>query len=241
MYGEEKNRMQCADFEALMAEALDGTLTGERLDAFEAHRAVCPNCAPMYAEAEAGLHWLELLQAEDAEPPARLMDNILKATSWAELPTKEARQSWWQRWRELPGLAPVVHAVAQPRFAMSFAMAFFSVTMLFTITGFKVRDLRHLDLSPSGVVETFYKTQGKVVSYYENIRWVYEIESKVRDLKRATTPEEPERAPEKRKHQNENRSGQPEPDKYRNYSLDEARPLLAVARGAVRQNDRRWL
>jgi anti-sigma factor RsiW len=113
-------------FDVLLTEALDGTLTGAQLQIFEAHRTKCPNCAPMYAAAEAGLHWLKELHNEDVQPPARLMQNILRATSWADLPQKEAQRSWWQRLRELPGLKPVLGTVLQPRFAMTFAMAFCS-------------------------------------------------------------------------------------------------------------------
>ncbi len=231
MYGENQSEMQCAEFEALVADALDGTLTGAQREAFDRHLAACSHCAPLYAEAEVGLRWLELLKAEEVEPPEPLLANILKATSWAQLPVREARPPWWQWMRE----TPVFAAVLQPRFAMSFAMAFFSVTVLLNLSGLKLRDVRHLDLRPSAVVRGFYETQGKVVKYYENIRFVYEIESRVRDLKRATTPEQPSAEPEQTKPQPNNRTGEPQPEQYRNYSLDEPRPLLAASSGTVRQ------
>ena len=41
-----------------------------------------------------------------------------------------------------------------------------------------------LDLSSKGITRTYYATQARVVRYYENIRLVYEIESRVRDLRR---------------------------------------------------------
>ena len=46
-----------------------------------------------------------------------------------------------------------------------------------------------LDLSSKGITKTYYATQARVVRYYENMRLVYEIESRVRDLRRAATPE----------------------------------------------------
>ena len=67
---------------------------------------------------------------------------------------------------------------------MSFGMAFFSITMLLSIAGFHVADLRHVDLSSKGITKAYYSTQARVVRYYENIRLVYEIESRVRDLRR---------------------------------------------------------
>ncbi len=71
---------------------------------------------------------------------------------------------------------------------MSFGMAFFSITMLLSIAGFHVADLRRLDLSSKGITKAYYSTQARAVRYYENIRLVYEIESRVRDLRRVATP-----------------------------------------------------
>jgi Sec-independent protein translocase protein TatA len=67
------------------------------------------------------------------------------------------------------------------------------------------------------------------VKYYENIRFVYEIESRVREFKRVTAPPEPspkEQKQEKEKKDN-NTSGQPEPRQERNYSQGENQPVLA--------------
>ena len=67
-----------------------------------------------------------------------------------------------------------------------------------------------------------------MVKYYENIRFVYEIESRVREFKRATTPAEP--APEKKDHnqRNDNTSGQPDQKEQRNYSQGESTVMLAA-------------
>ena len=242
MYGENKSEMRCAEFETLLAEALDGTLSGRQQAAFESHRAECANCALMLAEAEAGLHWLETLKDEAVDPPARVVENILRATTGAQIQPRAERKSAWQRLREWPALAPVFSTVLQPRFAMSFAMAFFSISLVLGFSGVNLRDIRHLDLSPNGIASKFAVTQGKVISYYENIKFVYELESRVGELKRATsnTEEKPQnKEPEKPKGQKDNTTGEPDREKYRNYSLDEARPLLAVYRGAVRQDEER--
>ena len=61
---------------------------------------------------------------------------------------------------------------------MSFGMAFFSITMLLGIAGFHMSDLRHWDLSSKGIMKTYYDTQARVIRYYENMRLVYEIESR---------------------------------------------------------------
>ena len=76
----------------------------------------------------------------------------------------------------------------QPRFAMSFGMAFFSLSISLSLAGVKVSDVRRVDLRPSAIKRTYYETTGRVVKYYENIRFVYEIESRVREFKRVTAP-----------------------------------------------------
>jgi hypothetical protein len=71
-------------------------------------------------------------------------------------------------------------------------------------------------------------TTGRVVKYYENIRFVYEFESRVRDFKRATTPAEP--APTREQHRKDNNtSQQPEKRQERNYSRGDNQPVLASA------------
>ena len=61
MAGETKNGMQCAEFDALLNEALDATLTGPKLESFQAHARVCAVCGPLFAEADAGRRWLKSL------------------------------------------------------------------------------------------------------------------------------------------------------------------------------------
>jgi hypothetical protein len=79
-----------------------------------------------------------------------------------------------------------------------------------------------------------------VVKYYDNIRFVYEIESKLRELKRANTPAEPGPTGQKELKQNpkDNTSGQPpEQRQDRNYSQEYDQPVLAALRiGAPNEN-----
>src|SRR5664279_4482459 len=192
MEGESKSGVQCIEFEALLAEALDTTLHGATLAAFEAHQKSCPACAAMYQEAAAGMHWLKGL--EDIEPPKHLVHNILAQTigTVAEANIKPAPvgETWLDRLKSK--ISPIFAPVVTPRFAMSFGMAFFSITMLANIAGFHVSDLKHVDLSAKGIQKTYYSTEARAVRYYENIRLVYEIESRVRDLRRSATPEKQE-------------------------------------------------
>ena len=137
--------------------------------------------------------------------------------------------SWIDRLRAwaAPVFNPFFGVVRQPRFAMSFGMAFFSVTMALNVAGIKLADLRHIDLRPSAISRGYHMTQGRVVKYYENIRFVYQIESKVSEIKRVTTPAEPAPSRDQHRRENNNTSGQPEQRQERNYSQGENTPVLA--------------
>jgi len=231
MPGETHNGMQCKEFEALLFDALDQKLTDAKKDRFHAHARSCSHCGPLFAEIEAGQHWLKSLQ--EVEPPANLVNNILVATSGIESyrlqdAAVSAKPALGERIREWVDsfLVPVWSTVRQPRFAMSFGMAFFSLSVALSVAGVKPGDLRQADLSRNGLRRTYYTTSARVVKYYENIRLVYEIESRVQEIKKATTPAE-STPKEREKNRKDNTSGQPEPRQERNYSRDENQPVLA--------------
>ena len=229
MAGESKNGMQCGEFETLLSEALDETLTGARLEGFQAHGRLCSICGPLLAEADAGHRWLKSLA--EVEPPSNLVNNILVATTGrasARAQTQAGAGSWkdtLSQWLG-PVFTPVFAMARQPRFAMSFGMAFFSLSITMSMAGVKMSDVRSIDLRPSAIKRTYYETSGRVVKYYENIRFVYEIESRVREFKRANTPAEPAPEPKDKERKN-NTSGQPEQKQERNYSQGENQPVLA--------------
>ena len=233
MPGEIHNGMPCNEFEALLFDALDQKLTGTKLEAFQAHARSCSHCATMFAEIEAGQHWLKSLT--EVEPPANLVNDILTATSGLDTyRLQETAPAHYQpglgeRIREWVDvfLSPVWGTVRQPRFAMSFGMAFFSLSVALSVFGVKPKDLKQVDLSRSGLTRAYYSTTSRVVKYYDNIRLVYEIESRVREFKKVTTPQPAE--PEKDKEHKNNTSGDPEPRQERNYSRDETQPVLASA------------
>ena len=224
MRGEGTTRMNCAEFEALLAEALDGALAGAERERFDAHRAACADCGPLYADAAAGLSWMKSL--EEVEPPRNLVRNILIATSGQEKEREAgaARQPAGSRVREWlrPALFPLYATVRQPRFAMSAAMAFFSLSLLLQVTGVKLSDLRHVDLRPSAIqssaVRSYNETSSRVVKYYENIRLVYEIQTRMQELKDAATPPpqaQPATTPsnDDKNKKNNDTSGQPDKEK----------------------------
>jgi hypothetical protein len=235
MPGKEDNRMSCSDFDALLSQAIDGTLAGEKLASFEAHGRVCQICGPLLSEAEAGHSWLK--STAEVEPPPELVTNILLRTSGVVSAQRHAARklesvSWMHRLRDWAAVigSPVFAMARQPRFVMSFGMAFFTLSVTLSLAGVKLSDLRHLDLRPSAIRRTYYETSGRVVKYYENIRFVYEIESRVRQFKEAAAPaeqpsEQQNNNDRKNKTQNDN-NAQPEQKQERNYSREGNLPIL---------------
>jgi hypothetical protein len=222
--------MACAQFDALLSEALDGALTGADLERFHNHRHACPVCGTLFAEAEASLRWLRELP--EAEPPRNLVHNILAVTSGVVTPERAmapAQPSWIDRLRARiqPVLAHTWGTMRSPRFAMSFGMAFFSISIALNVAGVNLSDLRYLDLRPSALQKEYFATTARLTRYYENIRFVYEIESRVRDLKRAAEPE-PSQKPNKEKERKNDTSGRPEHKQNENYSRDSSQPLMAA-------------
>lgn len=233
MPGETHNGMQCSEFEALLFDALENHLTGGKQERFRAHARVCAKCGPLFAEAEAGQHWLKSLA--EVEPPANLVNDILAATSGIpsyrlqEVAASTYQPSLGERIREWADslVTPVWSTVRQPRFAMSFGMAFFSLSVALSVAGVKPSDIKQADLSRTGLRRTYYTTTARVVKYYENIRLVYEIESKVQEIRKVARPAQTREEKEREPNHKNNTSGEPEPRQERNYSRDENQPALA--------------
>jgi hypothetical protein len=231
------NAMQCNEFDALLSDALDGVLKGAKLDRFQAHARVCRACGPLLAEVEAGRNWLKSLA--EVEPPASLVENILASTSGiasARLrhtaPVTPLQVSWLERtqaWFE-GAMQPVWATVRQPRFAMSFGMAFFSLSVALSVAGVKPSDLRQISLRPAAIRHTYYSTQARVVRYYDNMRLVYEMQAAVQKIRRNVTPAEPglDESRPKKDHRNDT-TQQPEQKQERNYSQTEQQLILADA------------
>ncbi|MGO9404384.1 MAG: anti-sigma factor family protein [Terriglobales bacterium] len=242
MPDEFKHGIECAEFETLLSEALDGDgqLSPARKESFEAHRRVCAICGPLFADVQAGQQWLRSL--ETVEPPANLVHNILAATSGVVSTralgaggrtTTPLGERLRERWDSF--FTPLLAFVRQPRFVMSFGMIFFSFSLALNAAGVKPSDVAKVSLRPSALRHAYNDAQIKVVQYYDNIRFVYEIESKVRELKRANTPAEPapeyQKEEQKQNHKNDT-SGQPDNRQDRNYSQEYDQPILAALRDA---------
>jgi hypothetical protein len=193
----------CGEWETLLADALDGLLRPEDEAKFTAHKAACPACAALYEEARKGREWLEFLSPEP-EAPQGLLEKILAHTG----PGHAAPAEWtaggalpavagpatvpdfmppvWQQ----PGFFARVRAMAQPRLLMTAAMAFFSIALTLNMTGVRLTGMRLSDLRPEAM-RSYMERQWTmasvpIVRYYDHLRFVYEVKSKVRELRRET-------------------------------------------------------
>jgi len=211
----------CAQCEAMLADAIDGTLSAADQELFDGHMAECVPCAQLLADARRGAAWLEMLREPAPEPSAALLERILTQTSGVQTLTGEAvamhpaGTTLVQPQMGVPGVAaltpthgsagsygqvipfrsrvaaamhrsPIGQIMLQPRLAMTAAMAFLSIALTMDLTGIHPLSLRASDLKPSSLQRDFASANARVVQYYEGLRVVYELESRVHDLQNAS-------------------------------------------------------
>ena len=75
------NPQHCAQCEAMLSDALDGTLSAADQATFDLHLVGCPSCATMLADAQRGTAWMEMLKSPRPEPPTALLERIIAQTS----------------------------------------------------------------------------------------------------------------------------------------------------------------
>jgi anti-sigma factor RsiW len=182
--------MNCADVENLVAEYVDGTLSHDVRTAVERHLSVCPECREFIHDAAEGAALLGRLP--DVDPPQELITLIA-----FHAPMGRARDP-----RETPGLfsrlvSKWLQPVLQPKFAMGMAMTIVSFAMLERCTGVRVQHIQAADLTPSHIAATVedkvIRSRDRVFKYYENIRLVYEVETRLQRLEQERDAADQER------------------------------------------------
>jgi hypothetical protein len=201
------NSPACGQWETLLVDALDGLLRPEDEAIFSSHMATCATCAAMFEEARRGREWLEFL-APEPEVPAYLLDRILVETGHGKMDLSKftpgklavaggpemagnimAMPPVWQR----PGFSARMRRFAEPRLLMTAAMAFFSVALTLSMMGVRFDSFSLGDLRPTAVRSVLERrimtASTPLVRYYDHLRFVYEVESRVRELRRTSETE----------------------------------------------------
>jgi len=121
--------------------------------------------------------------------PATILGYHLEASAF---PSKAAHPSatvlpFRSRMASQFNLRSMKRTLLQPRLAMTAAMAFFSIALTMNLTGTRISDLQFSNLRPSSLKRNFYEANAHVLRYYDNLKVVYELESRVRDLQHSST------------------------------------------------------
>jgi anti-sigma factor RsiW len=180
--------MNCGDFESKLADHIDGTLGEAERAALEMHAAACPVCREFMAEAAGAAAFLK--RASELEPPAELITRIAYQAPLGRTRAPFERQSLFSsltsKW-----LSPIL----QPRLVMGMAMTVLSFAMLGRCTGVNPQHLQSADLNPvhvwGGMEEKAVRLKDRLVKNYENLRVVYEIETRLKDLQQQDAAQTP--------------------------------------------------
>jgi len=149
--------MRCTELEILLADYLDGAVSGVEKSAVEAHLAGCAACTELARDAAGAVAFME--RAATVEAPAGMVARIL-ADDRIRL-----RRSWPER---LFGfVSQFWQLVSQPRLAMGVAMVVLSIAMLGRMWG--------------PAESQVHRAWDRTVKQYENLPLVSAIQSQLED------------------------------------------------------------
>ena len=166
--------MTCAEFEILLCDYLDGTLDNAVRRDIEEHQARCASCAEFARDVTGAVAFIE--RSAEVEPPPELLTKITFEIPAGGGVRKAGIRSWLTGWMQ---------PLLQPKFAMGMAMTILSFSMLGRLAGVEVRQLKPSDLHPanvwSAVDNRVHRTWERAVKYYENLRLVYEVQTRLQE------------------------------------------------------------
>ena len=190
--------VDCTAWEQRLAEWMEETLPTATADAMQAHATQCEGCERLLVQARQGHDWLGLLRQQTVEPPVGLVEAIVARTSGAVAPLTATPHlaadavvtPYPHRFGSITPMAALRRTLFDPRLALTAAMAFFSISLTLNMLGVRLGAIRAADLTPDGLhrllTRQYVQASANVVRYYENLRFVYEVESSVRELRRAS-------------------------------------------------------
>jgi len=178
----------CAFTDERLSDYLDGNLSPAEAAAFSAHSAECANCAQTVALVSGlvnRMHKMEMLE----EPP-QLVAKILDATLGPR-----TQKEGWKRWFDW------VPILWQPRFAMGLATVAALLVVISYTAGLTPAKLKKADLSPTNVFRSAnrqaHMTYARGAKFVNDLRVVYEIQSKLQPEPETLPVSTPAPTPEK--------------------------------------------
>ncbi len=194
--------MNCAELDILICDYVDNTLDVATRAVVESHLTGCASCRALVEDSRAVLSFLE--GVPEVQPPPQLITRMVQEIPAAERAHSPAKRTggsmgWLRSW-----MKPMM----QPRLAMGMAMTILSFSMLGRFTA-PVKQLKPSDLDPvkvwAAVEDKSHRVWDRTLKYYESLRVVYEIQSRLKDLS-------DQEAGEKRELKSEPKSGQTKPE-----------------------------
>lgn len=161
------------ELENLASDYLEGQLDAAWRVKAETHLGECGECRALVAGLRRVIEMCR--SAEDLEPPPALIPKILLATVGERRPTLREQ------------IAAFLRPAIQPRFAYALAMAVFSFSIIINAAGINLRKLTLDDLNPRTWVYQANRNgrllYARAEKFYYDLRVVYEIESRLKQLR----------------------------------------------------------
>jgi anti-sigma factor RsiW len=166
--------MTCAQFEIALCDYLDGTLAAAAKAELEQHLASCAACAELARDAGAALEFIE--RVADIEPPPELVNHLYAIAATARPTVRRGIRGWFRQ---------VFHPLLQPRMAFGLSLTILFFGMMVRCAGIPERRLTTADVDPAhvwaGVEDRAHRGWERSVKFYENLRFVYQIQSRLRE------------------------------------------------------------
>ena len=168
--------MTCANLEIALCDYLDGTLAAAEKAEVERHLSTCAACAELARDASTAMAFME--RAADVEPPPELVTRMfaIPGTREARSPVGAGVRGWFRN---------LMQPMLQPRMAMGLSLTILFFGMMVRCAGIPERKLSAAELDPArvwaGLEDRVQRGWERSVKFYENLRFVYQIQSRLRE------------------------------------------------------------
>jgi len=214
----------CEQTEERLSDYLDNRLDTEEVAGLNRHAATCVNCARLIELVGATVRQMRSL--DPVEVPAGLVPSILAQTIGPRVEKKGWRG--WFAWTQ---------PIFQPRFAMGALMCAVTLVILGYAAGIRPSRIKSGDLMPASIYRAanrqVHLTYGRTVKYVNDLKVVYEIQSKLRPEESPVREQERQEAPPppmpQEKSQRDSRPG-------RSSNLDARLFAYVIAPSAIRSD-----